>query len=408
MNSNAFLAVLIAGLVLFGMVGIYVMDDSDDAPVLLDADDVANSIAGNYTGGFGKFTVKSGATADSATITSTPVKYNTDSDGSLSSNSVVITRYADADSALAALEEVRTLNGTQSSSMCASIETVELTGSDAEMYGVDAGTYKVWTRNVTNGAAINKTYSNVTGAFVIKNVLIDFRDISTKGGAENTRLYYGSPIDTVSADPNSITIDAFKSVIRDFALSTKAIEYNDAVGLANVLVDRYDGKLGTFTVSSASTSDVAIITSVTAKYTALGNGEVSANSIVITKYASSADALAALDAIETKVAGSTSAMTAGKDTVSLDGSDDCGVDSGSYKVWSCNVTDKNVSNNKTYSIATGAFVIDNYLIDFSDHKDSDSMRIYIGTPVDVASADPNSMCRSTFDSVIMQFVCCFS
>ena len=50
MNSNAFLAVLIAGLVLFGMVGIYVMDDSDDAPVLLDADDVANTIANNYSG----------------------------------------------------------------------------------------------------------------------------------------------------------------------------------------------------------------------------------------------------------------------------------------------------------------------------------------------------------------------
>ena len=411
MNSNAFLAVLIAGLVLFGMVGINLLEESDDeSPVLLDADDVANAIANNYSGGLGKFTVKAGATSESAIITSLPVKYNTDSDGSVSSNSVVITRYVDLESALAALNEVRSKISTQNSSMCIGIETVELAGDSAKAYGIDAGAYKIWARSVTYGAAIDKTYSNATGAFVIGNVLIDFSEVSTRGGAENTRLYYGSPVDTIASDPNSITVDAFKSIVKDFALSTKAVEFKDAKGLANVLTDRYDGRFGKFTVSTSSTADRAIITSMPLKYTAIGSEEVSANTIVITKYASKADALAALGAIESKLSTQSVAMAAGKDTVTIDSSNsgDYGVDAGVYKVWYRNVSDKEVKNDKTYTISTGAVVIDNYLIDFSDSKDTDSLRIYVGTPVDVPEKDSKSMYRSTYDAMLEQFFCCMS
>ena len=402
--------------------GAYIMmnDDGKQSTEINSAADYAKQFVDSYSGEFGTFSVKDGATAEVAIVTSLVKQYyQLPTDEGQSSNSVQIFYYSTKDAASAKYDEI-VASIPAASSMTVEKETVTLTGDDAAAHGCEKITLKICTRNFEDKAVDNgKTYSQTNGVALTGNYVIDFSQNGSKGGStiDNLRLYYGVPIEsTVAIDGDNIVTSMskahFKSVTLEFIDSftgTKTV--TSAKTYAENFKAAYSSEFGTFTVKDDSTDSVAVMTSQVKQYVQLPADEgISSNSVTIYYFA---DVSSAVSKYNELVAGipTTSSMTAEKATYTLNDTSAVafGMDKIALKVCTRNIEDKAVDNSKTYSQVNGVALDGHYVIDFSQNgskggSTADNVRLYYGVPIESTPAPGvESMTLVEFINVIAGF-----
>lgn len=215
MDKNTKIGIAVAAIVVIAIVAVaayFLLADEEEKETV----DV-NGFVDDYDGVFGEFTINEEKSTDSSwVITSVVKKYvmETDSEEN-SSNSVKITKYDSNDAAETAYNAA-VASVAASSAMTVEIKIIE----DAEGYDADEIYLKISSRNsdkVTDPASMAR-YSQVTGAALVGEYVIDFSQLGGRGGdlTDGSRLYYGLPIESSTVAGTSITVTDFENLVKEF------------------------------------------------------------------------------------------------------------------------------------------------------------------------------------------------
>ena len=361
-------------------------DDSGsggDTPTdVASAKKVATDFCSNYDGMFGTFTVSDGATDSTAVITSSVKQYiNLPSDAGMRTNSVKITCYESADAAATAYATLVTAVKNGSSAMCYAYDAVEI--DDASGFGCDKAVYKIGTRNnADKGVTNNKTYSVISGAALSGKYIADFSAWKLEE-ANVVNLYIGLPIEgsynvgaTVTAKLMTAAMSTFtKTMFSTFGAKDVAANISSAFG----------GFYGTFTVSEGASDSAAFVTSSVKQYINLpSDAGMRTNAVKITKYDTAEAAATAYAALVSAVNSGSSAMCYTYDAVAIEDASSSNCDKMTYKIGTRNNSDKSVTNDKTYTVISGAALNGKYVIDFSPWKleEAGMVNLYYGLPIE--------------------------